>query len=266
MSNPAETYETFMVPTLFGPWATQLIERATPRPGERVLDIACGTGVVARKVAPLVGPTGTVAGLDISPHMLLIANAASERDGLDITWSEGRAESLPYPDGSFDLALCQFALMFFTDRAAALSEIRRVLDTHGRVVLSVFQGIEQHPFYVALDRAIDRQLGTSGVRDIFALGDEAVVSGLLTKAEFQQVTIESASMTACFPNPAGFLAGEIDVDTASIPAMQQLGDKDRLELIAQINDEMSAPLREITQDNHVAIPFHVYIASARVAA
>jgi len=255
-----------MVPTLFGPWATQLIERANPRPGERVLDVACGTGVVARKVAPLVGPTGDVAGLDISPHMLAVAKTAAERDGLDITWIEGRAESLPYPDGSFDLVLCQFALMFFADRAAALSEMHRVLDARGRVVLSVFQGIEQHPFYVALNRAIDRQLGTSGVRDIFALGDEAVVSGLLTEAEFQQVTIESASMTACFPNPAGFLAGEIDIDTASIPAMQELGDKDRQELIAQINEEMATPLRGITREGHVAIPFHVYIASASVAA
>jgi SAM-dependent methyltransferase len=265
MSNPAETYETYMVPALFGPWASHLIGRASPRPGERALDIACGTGVVARKVAPMVGPTGAVDGLDVSPHMLAVAIAAAERDGLDITWSEGRAEALPYPDGSFDLALCQFALMFFTDRAAALSEMHRVLGTRGRIVLSVFQGIERHPFYVALDEAIGRRLGSSGVGDIFALGDASEVSGLLAGAGFQQVTIESDSMTAYFPNPEGFLAGEIDVDTASIPAMQQLGESERRDLIAAISDEMSAPLREFTRDGHVAIPFHVHIASARVA-
>lgn len=265
MSNPAETYESFMVPALFGPWASHLIGRANPRPGERVLDIACGTGVVARKVAPLVGLSGAVSAIDLSPHMLAVAIAAAEQESLDITWSEGQAEALPYPDASFDLALCQFALMFFTDRSAALKEMHRVLGPSGRVLLSVFQAIEHHPFYVALDKAIGRRLGSSGVGDIFALGDESEVSGLLAAAGFQQVTIASESMIACFPNPEGFLAGEIDVDTASIPAMQQLGDSERRDLIAAISDDMSAPLREFTRDGQVAIPFHVYIASATMA-
>ena len=121
-SNPAETYERFMVPPLFAPAAERLLDIARPRPGERVLDVGCGTGIVARSVASRLGAAGTVIGLDLSPGMLEVARLMSEQEGLTIAWHEGRAEALPFPDGSFDLVLCQFALMFFADRRQALRE------------------------------------------------------------------------------------------------------------------------------------------------
>src|SRR5918995_3881942 len=123
--NPAETYERYMVPALFAPAAEHLLAVARLRPGERVLDVGTGTGIVARLAAPNVGPTGRVAGLDASPAMLSVARAMAAEEGLSIEWQEGRAEALPYPDESFDLVLSQFALMFFTDRAGALSEMWR---------------------------------------------------------------------------------------------------------------------------------------------
>src|SRR5262245_13390178 len=111
MRNPAETYESYMVPTLFAPWASLLVQSANPQPGEHVLDVACGTGVVARHVAPRIGSGGKVSGLDLNPNMLTVARTAAEREGLAIEWHEGQAEKLAFPDGSFDLVLCQFALM-----------------------------------------------------------------------------------------------------------------------------------------------------------
>jgi ubiquinone/menaquinone biosynthesis C-methylase UbiE len=261
-SNPAETYESYMVPTLFAPWASQLIESANPRAGERVLDVATGTGIVARRVAPRVGPNGRVVALDINPGMLAVAHAAAEREGVAIEWRQGRAEELPFQEGSFDLALCQFALMFFADRPAALAEMYRVLAPGGRLAFSVFQSIKRHPFYVTLDDVIVRRLGMSGVGDIFALGDAGELRTLLAEAGFQNVQVEEVSKTARFPDPEGFLAGEIAVDTAAIPSMQHLDAQARQALIAAISEEMAGPLREITEGDYVVLPFHVYVVIA----
>ncbi len=184
MSNPAETYESYMVPALFAPWASRLIERARPRPGERVLDVACGTGVVARHVASIVGSEGKVVGLDASPNMLDVARAVAKQERVRVQWHEGRAESLPFPDGSFDLVMCQFALMFFEDRHAALKQMHRVLTADGRLALSVWQSFDRHPFYRRLDEAIEHRAGLSGVRDIFAIGDSAELRRLVLDAGF----------------------------------------------------------------------------------
>lgn len=144
--------------------------------------------------------------------------------------------------------------------------MHRVLGKRGRALISVFQGIDRHPFYVELDRAIEQALGASGVGSIFALGDDTELRNLLAKAGFEPVTIEQSSMTAVFPEPNLFLAGEIDVDTAAIPAMQQLDAEARQSLIASIQDQMDGPLRAVTKDGAVRMPFHVNIAVATKAA
>jgi ubiquinone/menaquinone biosynthesis C-methylase UbiE len=260
--NPAETYERYMVPVLFAPAAEHLLAVARLPPGERVLDVGTGTGIVARLAAPNVGPTGSVAGLDVSPAMLSVARAMAAEEGLSIDWREGQAEALPYPDRGFDLVLSQFALMFFADRQAALAEMRRVLVSGGRVAISVFQGIDRHPFYQALDEAIARRLGTSAVEQIFALGDGYALGASLEQAGFRDVVVEPFSIVARFPNPEAFLAGEIDVDTAAIPAMQDLDPTERRALTAAIAGEMAEPLREVTVGDRVQLTFHGHIARA----
>ncbi len=263
MGNPAEGYESYMVPTLFAPWAEHLVQAANPQPGNRVLDLACGTGIVARKVAGRLGTNGRVTGLDLNPHMLAVARAAAEREGRAIEWQEGKAEQLPFPDDEFDLVLCQFGLMFFTDRSAGLREVHRVLRDGGRLLLDVWQGLDRHPFYQTLHSVIEKRVGLSALKDIFALGNAEEVRALLAAAGFEEVEIESVSKTARFPNPAGFLAGEIDVDTAAIPSMQSLDAHAREKLIAAISQDMEAPLRAVTQDDHVVIEFHAHVAHAR---
>jgi SAM-dependent methyltransferase len=260
--NPAETYERYMVPALFAPAAEHLLAVASLRPGEHVLDVGTGTGIVARLAAPNVAPLGTVTGLDASTDMLSVARSRAFEQGLSIEWQEGQAEALPYPDQRFDLVLSQFALMFFADRQTALAEMRRVLVAGGRLVLSVFAGIDRHPFYVALNEAIARRLGTSAVGEIFALGDERTLRDPLIQAGLREVVIEPFAITARFPNPAGFLAGEIDVDTASIPAMQGLAPAARRELTAAIQQDMAEPLRTVTEGDYVRLPFHTLIAHA----
>lgn len=266
MTNPAEAYESYMVPVLFAPWAMRLIESARPRSGERALDVGCGTGIVARRVAQQLGG-GKVAAVDLSPGMLAVARDAAKREGIAVEWHEGRAEHLPFPDQSFDLVLCQFALMFFADRQAALKEMRRVLKAgsngSNRVALSVFQGLARHPFYQALHAAIERRLGLSGVSEIFAFDDPGTLRRLLADAGFEQIEIEPVSLTARFPDPDAFLAGEIAVDTASIPSMQHLDDKARREITSALEKDMAKPLHEATEKDHVVLPFHVHLARAR---
>lgn len=262
MSNPAEVYESYMVPTLFAPWSAYLIQAANPQPGQHILDVGCGTGIVARRVAPLVEPNGRITGLDLNPNMLAVARAAADREHLAIEWREGPAEKLPFPDRGFDSVLSQFAVMFFASRPAALAEMHRVLKNDGRAIISVFQSLDRHPFYQALDEAIQHHLGMSSVSEIFALGHTDKLYKLLTDAGFARVEIHSASMVARFPNPEAFLAGEIEVDTAAIPTMQHLDAQARQSLLSAIRQAMEEPLREATVDNHVTIPFHTYIARA----
>jgi ubiquinone/menaquinone biosynthesis C-methylase UbiE len=259
MNNPAETYESYMVPVLFAPWASRLIQSANIQPNDRVLDVGCGTGIVSRLIASNVNFKGKIIGIDLSPNMLAVARARSEQQGGQIEWHEGRVESMPFQNASFDLVVCQEALQFFADRKSALSEIHRVLKTDGRFVFSVWQGLDHHPFYVKLHNVIQKRFGMSGVETIFELGNLETVFALLTSAGFRNVNVESVSMTARFPDPEGFLAGEIDVDTACIPSMQHLDAKERQRITADIRDEMAAALEEVTDKDHVVIPFHANI-------
>lgn len=252
-----------MVPALFAPWANHLVQSAGPQPGERVLDVACGTGVVARCVAARVGSNGMIIGLDLNPDMLAVARAAAKQMGLAIEWRQGRAEMLPFPDGNFDLVLCQFGLMFFTDRHAALKEMHRVLTKSGRVLLSVWQGMDRHPFYQALHDVSLHRLGVSSIQEVFALGDAGELRELLTNAGFQHVEIEPVSMTARFPNPEEFLAWEMDVDPAAISLFQNLDTQAQQAIMEAIREDMQTPLRKIMQDERVVLPFHAHIAHAR---
>jgi ubiquinone/menaquinone biosynthesis C-methylase UbiE len=262
MSNPAETYENSMAPVLFRPWASALLDAAKPKAGERLLDVGCGTGIVARLAASQIGPGGKIAGVDLNPNMLAVARSMAEREALAIEWREGRAEFLPFPDKSFDLALCQFALMFFADQHAALVEMRRVLVEGGRLLLSVWEGLDRHPFYQKLHDVIRKRAGISGVQEIFGAGDAVRLRELLKNAGFRQIEIHPMSMTARFPNPEGFLAGEIDLDTAAIPSMQHLDAEERRAITTAIGEEMKTALDEVTEANHVVIPFYANIVRA----
>lgn len=262
MSYFAVSYESYMVPSLFAPWATYLVQRADPQLGEHVLDIACGTGIVARNVAPLVGSQGTVIGLDVNPGMIDTARAAAERDHLVIEWHTSPAEHLPFPDEHFDLILCQFGLMFFTDRIAALNEMHRVLKKGGHLVLSVWKGLDRHPFYQTLHDVSQQYFGKSSVEAVFSLGNADKLLTLLTDAGFGQVEIESRSLTAHFPQPEEFLAWELDINPAEAPALQNLDEETQQAIMAAARQDMQRPLEEVMQENQVVLEFHAHIAQA----
>src|SRR5688572_18436012 len=156
--NGAELYEQILVPPLFAPWADDLIERVELKPGEKVLDVATGTGIVARKAAEIVGPTGSVTGLDINPVMLSVAQKAPAPAEPKIEWVEGDALKLPFPDGTFNVVFCQQALQFFPDRAQAIKEMYRVLAPGGRVAVSSWRAAEQNPYAIEFAKVVETKV------------------------------------------------------------------------------------------------------------
>lgn len=202
----AENYERYFVPAIPAPLAADLIETAAPLPGEYVLDVACGTGVLTRLAAQQVGTGGRVVGVDLTPGMLEVARSIQAPPGASIEWREANAEALPLPDGSFDLVLCQLGLMFVADRPAAVREIHRVLSPGGRVAINV-PGPMTRVFEImgeALGRHIAPDLA-GFLQVICALHDPSALDGLLRAAGFLDVTVETTTKTLRLPPPADFL-------------------------------------------------------------
>lgn len=191
----ATNYERVVGPAISRPWAERLLDRLALRPGARVLDLACGTGVLARLASGRVGPDGTVAGLDISPAMLTVARAQAAPVGTGPTgWHLGTAASLPFRDASFDGVACAFGLMFVSDRTRALAEIRRVLKPGGRLALSVWAAEADNPVdagFVAVLRRYGRA-GMGARRPAeYSLADPDHMRHLLTRAGFHAVTVDT---------------------------------------------------------------------------
>src|ERR1700732_4783842 len=136
----AERYERYPARYILGPWAPLLVEAARLTAGERVLDIACGTGVVTRAAAKRVGPTGRIVGIDLNPGMIAVARSLPAPIGASIEWLERSALDLQLEDASFDVVLCQQGLQFFPDKTVALQEMRRVLDNGGRLARPCISG------------------------------------------------------------------------------------------------------------------------------
>lgn len=200
-----QNYERYFVPAIGAPVAQDLVEVAALQPGERVLDVACGTGVVTRLAAERVGSTGRVAGSDVNPGMLAVARASAPRDA-PITWYETGAEAMPLSDADFDVVLCQMGLQFFSNKPAALREMARVLAPGGRLVLNV-PGPTPELLSIMAD-ALGRHVApplASFVHVVFSLHDEAELRDLLTAAGFSDVEVRAAPKSLSLPPPEDFL-------------------------------------------------------------
>lgn len=200
-----ENYERFFVPAIGKPLAEDLIHLAALQPGERVLDLACGTGIIARLALQKVGSTGAVAGLDVNPGMLEIARSIN-LPGKQIEWFEASAEEIPLSDEMFDVALCQLGLQFMEDKVAALREVQRVLVPEGRIYLNV-PGPAGTVFSI-FGKAMEHHVNTEAagfVYQVFSLHDTTELHQLLTRAGFRNVSVEEKYKTLYLPAPKDFL-------------------------------------------------------------
>jgi len=255
-------YERYLVPGIFRPWAEDLIEQIALQPGERVLDVACGTGIVARLAAQRVGTTGSVMGLDLNPGMVATARALTSSTDVPITWREGGADALPFAEASFDVAFCQQGLQFFPDRLAALREMHRVLLPGGRLALSVWRPLPHNPYVVALAEAVachvSPEAGAS-MRAPCAFGDIEALRTIIRQGGFRESRIRIAVRLLRIQGVEEFILGQLAA-TPLAGAVAALAASAREALL---NDICEA-LRAYRDDEGVAVPLeaHVVVAQA----
>lgn len=191
VSSFPEMYERWLVGSLFRPFAEALLDHVDPGGGERVLDIACGTGIVARLAKERLGDGARVVGVDVSAPMLEVARAIAPA----IEWREGNAIALPVDnDERFDVVLCHQGLQFFRDKPAAAREMRRVLAPGGLVAVAAWRSLEESPLFLDLHRIAERRLGAIS-DDRYGFGDAKELEKLLAGAGFRSVEIEVVSRT-----------------------------------------------------------------------
>jgi SAM-dependent methyltransferase len=206
MSNPtldaqvaaAKAYEALFVPALFGQWASRVVDAANLVAGESVLDVACGTGVLAREAHLRTSPKGYVAGLDPSVGMLAVAKESTP----SVDWQQGTAEAMPFSDATFDVVVSQFGLMFM-DRDRAIHEMLRVLKPNGRLVVAVWDTVQNIPAYAAEITLLERLAGTraaDALRAPFILGNRGLLAKVFSDANAGSVTISTSKGVARFPS------------------------------------------------------------------
>lgn len=204
----AEIYEDFFVPALFQDWPDHLAAAAQIQPGQRVLDVACGTGVAARTIVERIGLSGSAVGLDVNEGMLAVA----ERKAPNVEWRKGQAEALPFEDASFDAVVSQFGLMFFEDRQAAIQEMYRVLRPGGRMAVAVWGALDDTPGYAAMVDLLQRLFGddaANGLRAPYTLGDTDLLRSLFADAGLASAKIDTLMGTARFPSLESWMYTDI---------------------------------------------------------
>ncbi len=233
------------------PWTDDLIEAARCRDGDRVLDAACGTGLVASRIALVSRKNCTVVGIDTNEGMLTVA-----RHNPAIEWHQGNATELPFDAGSFDVVLCQQGLQYFSNRSAAMREMARVLVPVGRIAVAVWGRLERHPFHAALVDGIGMFLGSeakSAFDLAFSLNTADELRSLGRESGFEKVHVRFEHRTARHPSPKDLVEGFL----ASTPVAAQvlaLPDDRKTALVGHITDRLGSYIDDdglaVSQENH----------------
>lgn len=250
----AEFYEARFVPALFAGWAPLLVEAAGVGPDGSVLDVACGTGVVARAAAARTGEGGRIVGLDRSPAMLDVARRLLP----GAEFHRGDAARLPFADASFDTVLCQASLMFFPEPRTALAEMARVVTPDGTVGLHVWGRLESSPGYLAFVEVAARHAGPEAISllsSYFVHGDLPALTRLLASAGLDVVATTTRLGAIRSPSVADFVAMEVE----STPLVDRLDDA----TYAAIRADSEEALRPFLTADGVAVPIEGHVVTAR---
>ena len=259
-SSLPELYERFLVGPLFRPFAEELLDRAGLSENDRLLDIACGTGIVARLAQERLGVGSRVVGVDVSPGMLAMAKSAAPA----IDWREGDAARLPIGNNeTFDIVTCHQGLQFFADRPVATREMRRVLAPAGRLVLATWQRVEEIPLMRDLQRVAETHLGTF-FDQRHSFGDPDAIRRLLTEADFSTIRIETITRTIRLNDGAAVFGRLNTMAVISMSAAaKSMSDEQRAQVIAAITNDSIEAMRSYIDGNDLVCDLGTNIATAR---
>jgi len=256
----ARAYEALHVPALFKQWCPRVLDAAGVARGDRVLDVACGTGVLAREAAVRVGPSGSVAGVDPGRGMLAVAKELAP----GIEWQECAAESLPYPDRSFDAVVSQFGLMFFSDRSQALREMVRVLKPGASMAVAVWDSLDRSEAYAEEVGLLQRLAGkeaADALRAPFVLGDKAELTALFEASAVQSVGVETHTGTACFPSVRTMVEADL---RGWLPVMGVVLQEEQIDRVLSEAEDVLA--KYVTGDGKVVFNSPAHIITGRAGA
>jgi ubiquinone/menaquinone biosynthesis C-methylase UbiE len=250
----AEAYEAAFVPSLFAGVARRLIEFIGVAPNKNVLDVGCGTGIVARTAADR---GATVTGLDLNEAMLTVARRLRP----DLTWRQGDAAALPFPDAAFDVTLCQSALMFVPDPTVAVREMARVTVADGTVGVQIWASLDRQRGFRALADAVARHAGPDSVDLVatyFRLGGLAEFIQRCADAGLAVTAVETTEVTLHAPSVDAYVTTEVE----STPLVEQIDDETYARLRADARTGL-APFCDAS--GALALPFEIHLIRAQHA-
>jgi SAM-dependent methyltransferase len=256
-TDAAEVYESCFVPAIFGAWAGPVADAARIEADNRVLDVACGTGVLAREALRWVGQKGQVVGLDLNEGMLAVAARSEPK----IEWRQGDAGSLPFEDASFDVVVSQFALMYFPDRVAALREMWRALAPNGRLAVAAWASIEHARGYQVLVNIATQQCGREAADVLaapFVLGDKAQVAGLFIDAGISGPQVARHEGSVRFPSVKEF----VRIEVKGSPLAESISDE-AMETLAGESESVLAEF--VLPSGEIVMPMDAHIVTASKA-
>jgi ubiquinone/menaquinone biosynthesis C-methylase UbiE len=257
----AELYERYVARHILGPWAPLLVDIAHVGVGERVLDVACGTGVVARAAAERVGSAGRVVGVDLNSGMIAVARSLPKPADPAIEWIEGSALGLPFRDGTVDVVLCQQGLQFFPDKALALREMRRVLARGGRLALSVWNNVGL--YNTAVGEALSRFISDAAALQFCAsrqvpCKDE--LQRLAAEADFSAVDVRVSRIHVHLPRLDKFALDHLSA-TPLAPIIAAADPEAR----EKIGASVMAQLQRYDEGDGVTYPEETHVLTAQVS-
>jgi ubiquinone/menaquinone biosynthesis C-methylase UbiE len=254
-----EMYERWLVGPLFRPWAETTLEEVSLSPGDRLLDIACGTGIVARVARERLGEAGHVVGVDVSADMLAVARAVDA----SIDWRQGDAAALPLRDQEqFDVVACQQGLQFFPDKPAAAAQMRRALAKGGRLAVDTWRSDHEIPFFRELRRVAEGHLGAVPDQR-YAFGYAAALEALLQAAGFHEVRVRTISRTIRFEDGTPFLRMNAMALVGMSAAGRTMSDEERKRVLETIVSDSAPVLRSYSDGSKLAFELSTNQATAK---
>ena len=256
----AQLYERYTARYILGPWVPLLADAAGLAEGERVLDVACGTGIVTRYAAQRIGHTGRVVGIDLNANMIAVARSLPAPTGAKVAWLEGSALDLPLKHSSFDVVLCQQGLQYFPDKLVALQEMRRVLVHGGRLALCIWSG--KGPYNCAVGEALARFISDEAAARFGAArqvpaNDE--LRRLATEAGFSDVEIRVNRINIHLPRLDRFALDHL----AATPVASEVAAAD-IEARKKLGASIMNALQHYADGDGVTYPEETYVLTARV--